>query len=115
MYKRQLLLLLFIFCVNFSKAQQSLSRQDSILFSKIINEFVWLDTIKTTIIVDVKNNDTTYRSRYISSPTFDSLYKPIHGKVMLGNSDLVNQGSAYALTVNQFESKFSINYNWAKN
>ena len=104
------LLLLFVnsYCQNF------LSNEDSLLFRKIVTEFVSRDTIRTRMVTDRATGITTYETRDISPSTFDSLFKPVYGKVMLGNSDFVNQGSAYALSVDEFKSNFTINYNWAK-
>jgi len=113
--KKRFTFLGFLLTVITSHAQQPMSSADSIQFIKIVNEVRFRDTIKTRLECDAKTGVCISKVRDISINTFDSLFKPIYGKVMLGDANLVNQGSAYALTVNQFESKFSMNYSWAKN
>ena len=110
-----LLVVLSWLCFISATAQHFNSTNDSLKFLTILKEFSNRDTIKTRLVYDAKIDKWTYETRDISINTFDSLFKPIYAKVMLGNNDLVNQGSAYALTVNQFETKFNINYNWAHN
>jgi hypothetical protein len=89
--------------------QSNLDPADQKLFSDIYDQFINKQPKTTKVFV---NGKVEYRERYLSRLTFDSLFKPIFGKVMLGNSDIVNQGSAYALAVSQFESQFTINFNW---
>jgi|GEM_PF-5423991 len=115
MFKHTLISFYLLLSISLSYGQNQLKDTDTGLFRLLIKEFQKRDTIKNGFIYDPKTHQWYRSSSAVSSPAFDSIFKPIFGKVMLGNSDLVNQGSAYALSVNQFESKFSINYNWMAN
>lgn len=112
--KKAILTGIFALLITIINAQQPLSSRDSAQFLKIVDEVRFRDTIKTRYEYDAKTGIWTTKTRDISINTFDSLFKPIYSKVMLGDANLINQGSAYALTVNQFESKFNLNYSWAR-
>jgi hypothetical protein len=113
MKRAYIIIVLVLAFRNNGTAQNQLSRDGELIFKQISHEFYIKDTIKAGILLNA--DETTSRiPNYLGNSAFDSIFKPIFGKVMLGNNDLINQGSAYALSVSQFDSKFNLNYNWAR-
>ncbi|OQP40757.1 hypothetical protein A4H97_14150 [Niastella yeongjuensis] len=98
-----------------SYSQNRLTPTATRIFDKLTNEFHHRDTLKQSSVWDPATRQFIPSNLGFSKAGLDSIYKPIFGRVMFGSGDLVNQGSAYALTVNQFETQFSMNYNWMAN
>jgi len=103
---------LLLILLTGTASSQSITLADSITFKRIIAGFIARDAANMTTIFNAGTGGVTYQPKYIQ--TFDSLFKPILGKVMLGDQDLINQGSAYALAVDQIKSTLSINYSWTR-
>lgn len=102
---RILLLLFFCFVVTVCSHSQTIKNSND---QNIFKNFA--DTLNGKL-----DSFENVRNQIISWDGFDSLSKPIFGKVILGNNNLINQGSAYALSVDQFQSVFSLNYSLARN
>lgn len=98
-----------------SYSQNRLNPSDTRIFDKLTNEFQRRDTLKGSLVYDPASGNWLLTNTGLSNSGLDSIFKPIFGRVMFGSGDLVNQGSAYALTVNQFETQFSMNYSWIAN
>ncbi len=84
--------------------------------NNITNDYVIFDTFETRIARKVADHACVeadnHKAKVVSYTTYDTLFRPIFSKVIVGANELVNQGSAYTLSVDQYKALFAINYNW---
>lgn len=95
--------------------QSPLSPAGINVMEKLSRKFYRVDTTKGAFVYDPDVKDWIQSNNGLSAATLDSVFKPLYNRVLFGGNDLVNQGSAYALAVNQFESQFSMSYSWMAN
>lgn len=91
-----------------SAGSQNLTPKDDSLYRRMVKAFRDQEDHASSWIW--KDNKWIISNDGISAVSFDSLFKPIFAKVMLNDANLVSQGSAYAFSVDQLKSTFSLNY-----